>query len=286
MTEQPFGDRTYSVLVDIDVHPNFRILVDDDEPWFQAYLITDVVGCVDLSDADLISQHGEAVSNLGYDTETKEYISLEGDYYSTVQAWVDHLPKEFLTTAFTDLTSQTRERLQSLMERSKGVRPVITHTIQFTVRQAARSPRNLIKAVERVTKKQKKNRNKPAKKPPYIYCFSVSRGAALEKIRARFSEAKDWFQRRDYSRLNEGLSSCLYVGSSYELPNRFKEHLGYGTPAKFALQLVHWARDFHELELTFEYAEYDDTLEEDVLQALEDTLWEKRKPMFGRKGSK
>jgi hypothetical protein len=62
-------------------------------------------------------------------------------------------------------------------------------------------------------------------------------------------------------------------------------HLGFSASATYALQLVHWARPLL-LELDFVCARYAENTPFEVVQALEDTLWETRKPMFGRQGRK
>ena len=79
-----------------------------------------------------------------------------------------------------------------------------------------------------------------------------------------------------------------YVGRKHRKPNgqRFKEHIGYGAKSTYALHLSHWAQDFPYLELTCHYAQYQEGTAQNLLQALEDALWEKKTPMFGRKGSK
>ena len=67
------------------------------------------------------------------------------------------------------------------------------------------------------------------------------------------------------------------------MPSRFKGHLGYGAKGTFALQLAHWAQELN-LELDFVCAEYPQEIPSEVLQALEDTLWNTLK--LGRRGQR
>jgi hypothetical protein len=277
LIDSSFPDRTYSLPVCITVHPSFRVLVDDDDDHsFIAYLVTDMIRCADHTDAAAIATNGVLVSSLGYDEENQSFVSTDGGTYDTVQAWANSLPEEFLTTMFDDLQEQAKERLQALMNRLTGVRPVKTHTMRFTVSDVINSHSRLIAAVEKATEK----------KLPYIYCLTVAESDHLEAIWERYYQEKEQSLDRKYAQLNPYRSCCFYVGSSHDFRKRLKEHLGYGNPKTYSLQLAHWAQDFSTLELTLECDQYDAALGQDVLQALEDTLWDNMRPMFGRKGSK
>ena len=81
--------------------------------------------------------------------------------------------------------------------------------------------------------------------------------------------------------------NCLYVGSS-ALANfeaRFKRHCGYygGQDRTFGLKLNKWLHT-DDVTLKLHYWLFD-ALDQEVLQLLEDGLWECKKPLFGRKGS-
>lgn len=117
----------------------------------------------------------------------------------------------------------------------------------------------------------------------YFECRSTS--ADLARVQRTFAKAKGRkVNHRAYPRLNAP-GTCLYVGSSQSVARRFKEHLGFGASGTYALQLVHWARPL-SLELVFVCAKYAEDTPLSVVQALEDTLWETRRPMFGRQGRK
>ena len=115
------------------------------------------------------------------------------------------------------------------------------------------------------------------------YFIEVDTRIDLSRIQLAFDAAKKKDKgSRAYCRLNDA-RHCLYVGRSDELPTRIWQHLGYGHGKTYALQLSHWAQP---LRLCFELhcAQYPRDTEGDVLQAIEDQLWDEKKPMFGRRG--
>lgn len=117
----------------------------------------------------------------------------------------------------------------------------------------------------------------------YLYYFQMMNNADLAKVGSAFSHAqKEKRDGRAFPRFNKS-SEFLYVGSSSNIFQRFKEHLGYGSQSTYSLQLAHWARDLY-LELDFVCARYGDDMASDVIQAIEDRLWDVLSPMLGRKG--
>ena len=117
-----------------------------------------------------------------------------------------------------------------------------------------------------------------------LYYFDCSAPQAdLAAIEEAFAVAKAQARgARAFPRLNLR-SECLYVGSSQSIAKRLSEHLGYGAPSTYALQLSHWARRL-SLRLDFCCARYAETTPYSVVQTLEDALWESKAPMFGRRG--
>ena len=124
-----------------------------------------------------------------------------------------------------------------------------------------------------------------AKKAACLYFIDItSQVADPALIKNCFNKAKEeGDDRYAFSRVNKYDGSCLYVGSSHSLGNRLKEHLGFGNKATYSLQLKHWAPK--DVSYTFVAAKYE-KVKEGLLQVLEDTLWNSKKPMFGRLGSK
>ncbi len=119
-----------------------------------------------------------------------------------------------------------------------------------------------------------------------IYYFECQASSPdLERIRSVFSSAKDNnVGGRSYPRLNHP-NACLYVGSSRAMKKRLNEHLGLGAASTYALQLSHWAVPL-KLDLRLVCARYDDHIHYASIQMLEDTLWHRKQPMFGRQGRK
>jgi len=122
----------------------------------------------------------------------------------------------------------------------------------------------------------------------YIYVISAMDGVDLSDCNTAFASAKsdsiDAPQRRAFARTNNRESSTLYVGSSRSIKKRIAEHLGFGSRSTYALQISHWAS---KLDGQFMITIYRfDGGQNNVIQAIEDGLWERLKPMFGRQGSK
>ena len=115
----------------------------------------------------------------------------------------------------------------------------------------------------------------------YFECRSAD--VDLAEVEDAFLKAKARkTHKRAYPHLN-ARGTCLYVGSSGSLATRFRDHLGFGAKGTYALQLVHWAPAL-SLQLEFVCARYAEDTAPEVIAVLEDTLWETRRPMFGRKG--
>jgi hypothetical protein len=77
---------------------------------------------------------------------------------------------------------------------------------------------------------------------------------------------------------------CLYVGSSANLLRRIREHAGQGHEKTYALHMGRWLPDEAEVRLT--YAFLGAGSPSLIASALEDHLWETRRPMFGRRGAR
>lgn len=120
----------------------------------------------------------------------------------------------------------------------------------------------------------------------YIYYFECAETSDLTLASGAFSFAKlRDTGLRSYAKSN-GPSSGLYVGGSRSIFSRLNQHLGYSAArGTYSLQLLHWGPPL-SLDLTFSCARYDPSPTQDVLQALEDTLWDCKSPMLGRRGAR
>jgi hypothetical protein len=123
-----------------------------------------------------------------------------------------------------------------------------------------------------------------SKGQPCLYVFHLAGEFNVSAVGRAFVDAKRNLNIRKFSKFGDE-NDCLYVGSSRDLGKRFKEHLGFGSAATYALQLSHWAPSLL-LNIKFLAALYPVTTPPEVLQLLEDTLWDKRMPMFGKRGGK
>jgi hypothetical protein len=179
--------------------------------------------------------------------------------------------------SFGSLPTLTQASLQRLAHAVTGVVPVETRSWLFTTANldpSAEAP----EIAREVTVWAGKG-------SVFIYYFQMVGDVDLSAVQRSFSDAKRREHgERAYARLNHQ-SSCLYVGSSENMAQRFRDHLGYGSRRTFSLQLAHWARSL-ELELEFVCGKYSQAAAPEVYQALEDTLWTQLKPMFGREGKR
>jgi hypothetical protein len=92
---------------------------------------------------------------------------------------------------------------------------------------------------------------------------------------------------------------CLYVGSSLDVRNRIKQHIGISlskgkelkTKTTYALYMNTWLAD-KDVEIKIDIYNFesfetgDKEIPKNYLQILEDLMWECYKPLFGKKGAK
>lgn len=117
----------------------------------------------------------------------------------------------------------------------------------------------------------------------FLYYFRLTQNTNLKRVEAPFAAAKARERKeRAYARLNEQKDN-LYVGSSQDIGKRILEHLGFGQSKTYSLQLAHWSQEL-ALQIELVCARYENSTSEEVMQALEDALWNQLTPMFGRRG--
>ena len=182
-----------------------------------------------------------------------------------------------LMNYFESLPEQTRKYHLQLAEEVQRVVPIEGKTFRILTSQLNPDikPSKLLGQVS----------TRMVKSHPYLYYFRVLNNPDLAVIERTFKKTKDEKKNnRAYPRFN-GQSKLIYVGCSWGMFSRFKDHLGYGAKGTYALQFAHWAQELN-LELEFVYAEYPQATPSKVLQALEDMLWDNLKPMLGRRGQR
>lgn len=179
---------------------------------------------------------------------------------------------------FSTLSTQTQSALASLSTAVAGAVPLDVRAWQIDVSTlpASKDGLQLIQEISKLANKSKACLY-------YFECFSPK--IDLTKVKRVFADAKAHETNdRAYPRLNN-IGKCFYVGSSQSVVKRLTEHLGYGARQTYALQFIHWSRPL-SLQLEFVCAKYPETTPSTVIQTLEDTLWEIKAPMFGRRGRK
>jgi len=180
--------------------------------------------------------------------------------------------------AFSVLATQTQSALANLSSAVAGVVPINVRTWQIDV-STLPIEKNGLQLIQDVSEWAGKS------KACLYYFDCCSPGIDLAKVEREFADAKAHERNeRAYPRLNTS-SMCFYVGSSQAVAKRLAEHLGYGAKKTYALQFIHWSRPL-SLHLEFVCAKYPEGTSSAVVQALEDTLWETKAPMFGRQGRK
>jgi len=118
-----------------------------------------------------------------------------------------------------------------------------------------------------------------------IYIFRVVGGneSNRNKIYENFTKLREKEDGRALCQYNK-LSNILYIGRSKNLRARFKQHLGDGPVGTYAMHMKHWI-DGINLKIEFTYYRFSGSSDR-ALQALEDGLWDRLDPMFGKRGAK
>lgn len=117
-------------------------------------------------------------------------------------------------------------------------------------------------------------------------CIYVIEAVKLDtdQCHKAFQRAKDIKKDYSFALVNEPCK-VFYVGSSNNLKSRLKNHLGLSSKQTYSLQLAQWIKPFKgALRFTVYY--FHEEVEQSILEALEDALWQELKPMFGRQGGR
>ncbi len=122
----------------------------------------------------------------------------------------------------------------------------------------------------------------------YLYqvIFEGKNSQLITRARSAFRRARST-KSRNMSRDNSAhpSSRSIYVGTSKNMYNRFRSHLGTGTgTTTWGLYLSAWAAPLGA-EFLVEYYEFKDSIDEDI-ELIEGVLWDSLLPLFGKKGGK
>lgn len=118
-----------------------------------------------------------------------------------------------------------------------------------------------------------------------IYRLTVNNQVAADMLRLAFEQ----FRPPDGLKLTRNNhvvdSRTLYVGSSRDIGSRLHQHLHSSADGTFALKLHLWCPD-GESSINVEVTPVRGATEASLVQDVEDALWVRSRPMFGKLGAK
>ena len=109
--------------------------------------------------------------------------------------------------------------------------------------------------------------------------------AGAEKLRHAFDNYETPDKHKFSRNNNVKDSTTVYVGSSQKIGQRLQQHLNECAKDTYALKMHLWCPDAVN-SITVEVAAVRGNVEATLIQDIEDTLWRRSRPMFGKIGSK
>ena len=120
----------------------------------------------------------------------------------------------------------------------------------------------------------------------YIYVIQVGPRPqeVMKSLLRALQQARQ--TRKDYPRINNaaGANGTLYVGRTCTPRSRLSQHLGTGHSGTYALHLGRWATNTPG-KIAVSYFELNRSSNL-LVQAVEDGVWQKLRPAFGRQGAR
>lgn len=179
-----------------------------------------------------------------------------------------------------DLVSDAQASLQAISQQVSTLRFGTVHERTYPLAQIRNGvPENDLKA-------WLDEELGPDARLPAIYSIQADTVETAKMLRAEFEVAK---QKKQLAlpRLNlvDAETSALYVGSSRNIRQRVKQHLWKGPDRTYAMHMKHWVPDAPGC-VTLRVQSVQMTTEREALQIVEDTLWRKLTPMFGKAGAR
>lgn len=103
-----------------------------------------------------------------------------------------------------------------------------------------------------------------------------------------FENKKKYEKVYKLSKFNKVISNYLYVGSSLSIKKRIREHLGFGSKSTYALHLNKWLPNIENTQLVISFLVVkenipNDNLKFNLLELVEQEIWDMKKPMFGKR---
>lgn len=175
-----------------------------------------------------------------------------------------------------DLPAKTAKNLRAIAAEVESIRPTSKYVYSINF-QDLTSPRCL--------ELRNQLRDDLGAKFFSIYKFQLCDVVSVERLNEVFQAAqKGSGGEIKFPRFNARNCRCLYVGSSRMTVKRLCEHLGYGSPKTYSLQLASWATEL-DGGITIEVYGFD-SQNEPLITWLEDQLSQDEAPLLGRRGSK
>ncbi len=182
--------------------------------------------------------------------------------------------------AFRDRAAST---LEAALTSLKEVQPVGSFCSTFSLSDMAD-----LNELQSICKEIK---SKTATNTSAIYCFELDDANAYSPLREGFlnrpSTNPQTGELLNYSRLiKEPNPEAIYVGSCKSFASRFSQHLGRtGGAGTYSMRLNLWAAGVPaDVHLTVWF--FDTTIDPAVLEILEQALWDRKRPMLGKRSGK
>ncbi len=126
----------------------------------------------------------------------------------------------------------------------------------------------------------------------YIFMLADDNTVTPEQILKAFSEARrlqdqsGYHGKKNLCQENKDhlCTSTLYIGRSYSPRERLKQHLRESNGGTYAMHMAMWARN---LDLKLEFFLYQfKGLGDRTMQVIEDGLWDRLRPLLGKRGER
>ena len=117
----------------------------------------------------------------------------------------------------------------------------------------------------------------------FIYIIYIK--TEMNDLNQSYLEAKTKTQ-RSFAKINKENenSKVLYVGSSKNIYSRLQNHIQGKSEKTYSLHMKSWVIDSDNIYIKL--LSFDDSVEDTVIQLIEDEYWDKYKPRFGKQGKK
>jgi hypothetical protein len=118
-------------------------------------------------------------------------------------------------------------------------------------------------------------------------CKRMKTGGGTHHLSRMNNKLKDRQRTEKWEKMKEGNPYCLYVGSSEgAVATRIKQHLDIISAGTYALHLKAWWIESNKIKIDIWDLAHIAKIKPNLLQMIEDFVWEEYLPLFGRKGAR